>query len=315
MIKFGFQHPSFTYDGQGQEIFLALRTRAKLAEELGFDSFWVMDHFFQIPRVGGIEEPMMEGWSTISALSDATEKIRLGTLVSGNIYRNPALLAKMGATVDIISNGRLNMGIGAGWFETEAKAYSIPYYNVGERLKRLDEALQIIRGMWSSKKFSFKGEYYQIEDALCEPKPVQKPYPPIWIGGSGEKVTLKLVARYGNACNLFGEPEAIKRKLGVLAAHCKTVGRNYNEIQKTRLGHIVVGKTESEVKVMLAKERHPGMSDEEYAAYAIYGTPDEVADKIQDLVDAGLDYLIFNVHFPNEEKILRLFAEKVIPQF
>lgn len=315
MIKFGLQHPNFTYDGVGHAIFQTLKNRALYAEANGLDSLWVMDHFLQLPQLGRLEEPMLEGWSTISALAAVTQKIKLGTLVTGNIYRNPALLAKIGATVDVVSNGRLFMGMGAGWFETEARAYDISFYTIPERLKMLEEALQIVRGMWTTNCFSFSGKYYKISDAFCFPKPIQKPHPPILIGGSGEKVTLRLVAKYGDACNLTGGPKTIKHKLEILREHCKTVGRNYDDILKTKLGHLIIGKDANEVRSFVQRDRRPGLTEEQYSETVIYGTPEQVVEKIQELVDAGLQYLILNIDYPNEERSLKLFAEKVIPEF
>ncbi|HJX23270.1 MAG TPA: LLM class flavin-dependent oxidoreductase [Candidatus Bathyarchaeia archaeon] len=185
MIKFGFQHRSYTRDGAGSKMLQALEKWVQYAEVKGFDSFWVMDHFIQTPFAGMPQEPVLEGWSALSALAAVTERIRLGTLVTGNIYRNPALLAKIGATVDVISNGRLNMGIGAGWYKAEAVAYGFPFYTGRERLKRLEEALQIIKGMWTNGSFSFEGKYYATRDAMCFPKPIQQPHPPIMVGGGG----------------------------------------------------------------------------------------------------------------------------------
>jgi F420-dependent oxidoreductase-like protein len=314
MIKFGLQHPNFTYDGVGHEIFQTLKKRALFAEANGLDSLWVMGHFFQLPQLGRLEEPMLEGWSTISALAAVTQKLKLGTLVTGNIYRNPALLAKMGATVDVISNGRLFMGVGAGWFETEAKAYDILFYTIPERLKRLEEALQIINGMWTTDQFSFQGKYYEIKDALCFPKPIQKPHPPILIGGSGENVTLKLVAKHGNACNVHGGPHTIKHKLEKLKEHCNAVGRNYDDIVKTRLGHLIIGEDAKEVSLMLQRDRKPGVTDEEYDERVIYGTPKQVVDKIREFINSGIQYMIFNLNYETEEKVLRLLTERVIPE-
>ncbi len=313
MVKFGLQHPCFTYDGVGTEIFRTLKKRALQAEESGFDSFWVMDHFMQIPFVGKIDEPMLEGWTTISALAAVTKKLKLGTLVTGNIYRNPAMLAKTGATVDVLSNGRLFMGIGAGWFETEAQAYGIPFYTIPDRLKRLEEALQIIKGMWTTDCFSFNGKYYKISNAMCNPKPIQKPYPPILIGGGGEKMTLKLVAKYGNACNLFGGSSTVRHKLEKLREHCKTVGRDFDEILKTRLGRLIVGENDEEVASMVQRDRRPGMSDEQYNETVTYGTPWQVIEKIQEFVESGIQYLIFNLGYQDEERILKLFADQVMP--
>jgi F420-dependent oxidoreductase-like protein len=316
MIKFGLQHPCFTYDGKGHEIFETVKKRAQYAEECGFDGFFVMDHFFQIPYVGALDEPMLESWTTISALTQVTKKIRLGTLVTGNIYRNPALLAKMAANIDVMSNGRLFMGIGAGWFETEANAFDMPFYTALERSKRLEEAVQIVRGMWINPKgFSFQGKYYNIKNALCLPEPIQKPHPQIMIGGSGEKLTLKLVAEYADSCNLFGGPKTNKAKLEALKKHCSAVGRDYEEILKTSLTSLVIGATPQEVSTLIAKRRRPGMTDQQLEDTVLYGTPEQVAAKIQERIQVGIQYLIFNFDHPNEENALKLFAEKVMPQF
>jgi F420-dependent oxidoreductase-like protein len=311
-MKFGLQHPNFAFDGPDKEIFGTLRTRARSAEEYGFDSFWVMDHFHQIQNVGRVGEPMLEGWTTISSLASVTKTIKLGTLVTGNIYRSPALLAKMGATVDVLSGGRLFMGIGAGWNEEEAKAYGIPHYDVPERLGRLGEALQIIRGMWTSDGFSFNGRYYSTSNAFCVPKPVQKPHPPILIGGSGEKSTLRLVAKYGNACNLFGGAATVRHKLAVLKEHCKSVGRDYDEILKTKLGHLVIAEDAKDAKSIAVGEVS---SPERLEEYAIYGSPDLVKEKIREFHEAGIEYMIFNVHAKREETMMKLFADEVISSF
>jgi F420-dependent oxidoreductase-like protein len=315
MIKFGFQHRSYTRDGAGPKILQALKRWAQYAEVKGFDSFWVMDHFIQTPFAGTPQEPVLEGWSALSALAAVTERIRLGTLVTGNIYRNPALLAKMGATVDVISNGRLNMGIGAGWYEAEAAAYGFPFYTARERLKRLEEALQIIKGMWTNDSFSFEGKYYVTRDAKCFPKPIQQPHPPIMVGGGGENVTLKLVAKYADACNVFGGPRTVKRKLEKLKEHCKAVGRDCDEVLKTKLGQLIIGENEQDARSMVGQHRKPGMTDEEYDETAIHGTPEQVTNKIQEFAEIGVEYMIVNTDFLNEEKIIKLFAERVMPEF
>lgn len=315
MVRFGVQFPSFSYGGKGRDIFTVVKAKVRLAEQLGFDSVWVMDHFYQVPGLGAPEEPMLEGWTTVSALSQVTDRIKIGTLVTGNIYRNPAILAKMGATVDVISGGRLNMGIGAGWYETEALAYGIPYYTAAERLGRLAEALQIIHGLWTAGKFTLSGKYYQVIDALCEPKPIQRPHPPIWVGGNGERITLRLVAEYGNACNLFGDLTEMKHKLQVLFDHCKEVKTSYERILKTCLGLVVIGERESEVRTLMARYQKAGFAEEAYVASIIHGTPDRVAERIQEYADAGIQYFVLNFDFREEERDMQLFADKVMPQF
>lgn len=330
-LRFGLQHPCFTYDGEGNGIFETVKERAQDAEKHGFDSFFVMDHFLQIPFIGNIDEPMLEGWTTISALTQVTSKIKLGTLVTGSLYRNPALLAKMGANVDLMSNGRLFFGIGAGWFETEANAYDIPFFTASERGKRLEESVQIIKGMWTKPKgFSFKGNYYKVNNAICLPEPIQKPHPPIMIGGGGEKLTLRIVAEYADACNLFGGSKGIKAKLEILKQHCDAVGRNYDEILKTTLATVVIAETKQELSRLLAKDRESGVSDEDLDEIILFGTPDEIAAKIEKRMQAGIQYLIINFRgSPNnpssnqvldaagnsEKNQLKLFAEKVLPQF
>jgi F420-dependent oxidoreductase-like protein len=222
-MKFGLQHPNFSFDYSNNntaQIADSLKNIATRAENTGFDSFWVMDHFHQIPFMGRPEEPMLEGWTTLSVLAGVTTKIKLGTLVTGIIYRHPSVLAKIAATLDVLSKGRLFMGLGASYFEGESSAYGITtsgsFPSNQERLIRLEETIQIIRKMWTEEPAaSFDGKYYQIRNAYCNPKPIQKPSPPILVGGSGERKTLKIVAKYADACNLFGSAETLKRKLNI----------------------------------------------------------------------------------------------------
>jgi len=313
-MKFGIQHPNFSYDGEGSKIIDTLSTLARSAEDLGFDSFWVMDHFHQIMNVGKQEEPMFEGWTTISVLAGLTSKIKLGTLVTGNSYRHPSVLAKIGATLDILSKGRLFFGIGAAWNDVEARAYGIPFPPTRERLARLEEAVQIVRKMWTENQASFDGKYYKVENAICNPKPIQKPTPKILIGGSGEKFLLRTVARYGDACNIFGSPETVKKKLTVLRKHCEEAGRDYDSILKTKLSRVLISEDEEEIdrKVTeMSKIMPPGMLREAL----IYGTPPQVQQQINEFSDAGIQYLITSFSGPNELNSLRLFGETVLPKF
>ena len=266
-----------------------------------------MDHFHQIPNVGQLQEPMLEGWTTQSVVAAFSSRIKLGTLVTGIVYRHPSVLAKVGATLDVLSKGRLIMGIGAAWNMDEATAYGIPFPPVKERLRRLEEAVQIIRKMWTEEKASFSGKFYQIQDAYCNPKPIQKPHPPIMIGGSGERRTLKIVAKYGDACNLFGSAETVKKKLEVLRKHCDSVGRDYQSITKSRLGRVVIDKDREEVM-----EAVKGMPEERLREYAIYGTPEEVRRQVEAFRDAGIDYLIVNLQPDRELQGLELFADEVV---
>lgn len=313
-MKFGIQHPSFTYDGMNTEIAKRLKLVATRAESKGFDSFWVMDHFHQIQYVGEPHEPMLEGWTTIAALAGVTSKIRLGTLVTGIIYRHPSVLAKIGATLDVLSQGRLFMGIGAAWNEEESKAYGIPFPKANERFRRLEEAVQIIQKMWTQERVSFRGKFYSIENAFSEPKPIQKPHPPIMIGGSGERETLLLVAKYADACNLFGSPRTVKRKLEVLRDHCRTVGRDYSAILKTKLGVTFIDDDAERLKRRLA-ERFKDVPEIMRNEFAVYGQPDEIRNQIEEFRNSGVDYFITSFEPQREVESIELFGNSVIKRF
>ncbi|MDA4111502.1 MAG: LLM class F420-dependent oxidoreductase, partial [Thaumarchaeota archaeon] len=298
-MKFGIQHPNYSYDGQGAQVVDTLKTLTNRAETLGYDSFWVMDHLHQIPYVGRPEEPMLEGWTTISVLAGMTSKIKLGTLVTGNSYRHPSILAKVGATLDVLSKGRLFMGIGAAWNDEEARAYGIPFPPTSERLERLDEAVQIIRKMWTEDKVNFDGKYYKLQNALCNPKPIQKPHPKILIGGAGEKMLLRTVAKHGDACNLFGSPETVKKKLAILREHCKAVGRDYDSILKTKLTQTMIDSDGDAVEkraAEMSKMMPPGMLKEAM----IYGNPDQIRSQVEEFRAAGIEYLIMSFSGPSE---------------
>jgi F420-dependent oxidoreductase-like protein len=316
-MQFGLQHPNFSFDYNGQDnnvsdIADSLKMLIAKAENSGFDSFWVMDHFHQIQFVGKPEEPMLEGWTVLAMLAGITTKIKLGTLVTGIIYRYPSVLAKIGATLDVLSKGRLFMGIGAAWNEQESLAYGITFQSNQERLLRLEEAIQVIRKMWTEDpNASFKGKYYQIKNAYCNPKPIQKPSPPILVGGSGERKTLKIVAKYADACNLFGSPESLKKKLDILKAHCKSVDRDYDSILKTKLATIVVDDNKEMAKNRV-QETFKGMPEEHIKEFVIYGTPEDIQVQIRTLEQIGIQYLIVNFEFSRELEALNMFANKVI---
>lgn len=317
-MQFGLQKPIFTFDYRGDDtsqIIDSLKKLATTAENNGFDSFWVMDHFHQIPMIGKVEEPMLESWTTLSVVAGLTTKIKLGTLVTGIMYRYPAILAKVAATLDVLSKGRLFMGIGAAWNEEESNAYGIHFPAASERMSRLEEAIQIIRKMWTEEpSASFNGIYYQIRNAYCNPKPIQKPSPPILVGGSGERKTLKIVAKYADACNLFGSAETVKRKLNILKEHCKSVGRDYNSILKTKLSIIVVEdeKQTSEKKI---EQIFKGMPEEQIREFAIYGTPEDVLRQIESFEQVGIQYLIVDLDPTRELEALDVFANKIIKKF
>ena len=317
-MKFGLQHPIFNFDYTNEDtsqVVDYLKDLVTKAENAGFDSFWVMDHFHQIPFVGKPEEPILEGWTTLSVLVGITSKIKLGTLVTGVIYRHPSVLAKIAATLDVLSKGRLFMGIGASYFEGESSAYGITstdsYPSNQERLLRLEEAIQIIRKMWTEQpSASFNGKYYQIRNAYCNPKPIQKPSPPILVGGSGERKTLRIVAKYADACNLFGSIETIKRKLNILKEHCKSVGRDYDSILKSKLGAIAIDDDKEIAKKRV--QQITKMPEEQIREFAIYGTPEDVSIQIKLLEEVGIQYLIVDLDPSREFEALEIFANNII---
>ena len=210
------------------------------AEQAGFSSLWVMDHFFQIEMVGKPEEPMLEAYSTLNFLAAVTQQIRLGALVTGVIFRYPGILVKTMTTLDVLSRGRAYFGVGAAWYEREAIALGVPFPSMKERFERLEETVQIALQMWSGKVAPYNGKHYQLAETLCSPLPIAKPHPPIMIGGAGEKRTLPLVARYADACNLyaFEGSDAVRDKLAGLRRHCEAIGRPFDEIERTAIGTI-----------------------------------------------------------------------------
>jgi F420-dependent oxidoreductase-like protein len=316
-MQFGLQHPNFNFDYDGRDasqIIDSLKKLATKAENLSFDSFWVMDHFHQISVVGKQDEPMLEGWTTLSVLAGITSKIKLGTLVTGVIYRHPSVLAKMAATLDILSKGRLFMGIGAAWNQEESLAYGIiPFPPNKERLLRLEEAIQIIRKMWTEEPTTtFNGKYYDIRNAYCNPKPIQKPSPRIMVGGSGERQTLKIVAKYADACNLFGSAETVKRKLSVLNEHCKSVGRDFDSILKTKLGFIVMDNDKETAEKRVLQQISKVMPKDQIKEFVIYGTPEDVLKQIEILEEAGIQYFIADLEPDKELEALQTFADSII---
>jgi F420-dependent oxidoreductase-like protein len=320
-MRFGLQHPNFSFDYRNcdaSQILDSLKNSVTRAESMGFDSFWVMDHFHQIPILGTPDQPMLEGWTTISVLAGITTRIKLGTLVTGVLYRYPSVLAKIAATLDVLSKGRLFLGIGASYFEGESSAYGITssgsFPSNQERLLRLEEAIQIIRKMWSEEpSASFNGTYYQINNAYCNPKPIQKPSPSILVGGSGERKTLKIVAKYADACNLFGSIETIKRKLDVLKEHCKSVGRDYDSILKTKLDLVVIDDSE-EIARKRAQQFYKGIPEQQIRdrEFAIYGTREDVSRQIGLLEEAGIQYLIVHFEPSRELEALDIFSDNII---
>lgn len=286
------------------------------ADRLGYDSGWVFDHF--MPIFANPEGPCLECWTTLTALGMNTNNIRLGTLVMGNSYRHPAVLANMAVTLDIVSNGRLELGLGAGWHELEYNAYGIPYPKPSVRIGQLSEAIQVIKLLWTEKTPTFNGKYFQLKEALCEPKPA-KPLPTIWVGGAGEQLTLKVVAQHADGWNTFMSPiEEYKHKLDVLEGHCQTVGRDPSTIRKSlAISAVVVeggADIDAKVKALAAQRRS---SVEELKRRLVVGSPEDCAEQLRPYVDLGVDLFILGMRPSGGHNYdygtLRLFAEQVMP--
>jgi F420-dependent oxidoreductase-like protein len=242
-MRLGLQVPDFTWPGSPHSIAPTFARIARTAEASGMASLWVMDHFFQIEMVGPPEHEMLEGYTTLGFAAAVTEQLQLGTMVTGVTYRHPGILVKTVTTLDVLSEGRAYLGIGAAWFEDEHRGLGVPYPPLAERFERLEETLQIARQMWSGDESPYRGEYYQLERLLNSPPPIRQPHPPILIGGSGEKKTLRLVARYADACNIFDVGvDGVRHKLEVLRAHCEAEGRPYDEIERTTLGQLALSR-------------------------------------------------------------------------
>ena len=305
MTTFGFQVPGFAHAGASDaEMFDHVVAVVRAAEAGGFESVWVMDHFWQLPALGGPTQPILEGWTLLGALAAVTERVRLGTLVSGVTYRNPALLAKQATTLDVISRGRAILGIGAAWYEPEHDGLGFEFPPVPERMDRLEEALQICRLMFEQDTPTFEGRFYSVREAHNVPRPIQPGGPPIMVGGSGERRTLRLVARYADLCNVHGSPATVRHKLGVLSHHCAEIGRDPGEIIKTRLGTIVLtGSTDETARVITFLR---GMVGEEFDESFTVGQEGELLDQVGALVDAGLDTLIFNSPLADAQTVERI---------
>lgn len=240
-MKIGLSVPDFTWPTGTERLGETLATIGRTADAVGFESIWVMDHFFQIGMNGPPEHEMLEGYSALAFLAGHTSRVRLGTMVTGVVYRHPGILAKTVTTLDVLSGGRAWLGIGAAWNDYESRALGVPFPPLKERFERLEEALQICLRMWSEDEQAFEGRHYRLERPLNSPQALTRPHPPILIGGGGERKTLRLVAKYADACNLFPGPQ-VAHKLEVLRAHCQAEGRNYDEILKTAMFQFDVGE-------------------------------------------------------------------------
>lgn len=240
-MKLGLQIPSYTWQGGAAAIGPTLARIAQAADQAGYDTIWVMDHFFQIRSIGAAEEPMLEAYTTLGYLAGLTSRVRLGTLVSGVTYRHPGLLAKIVTTLDVLSGGRAWLGIGAAWNEEEHRGLGVPFPPPAERFRRLEDALRICLQMWGGSDGPLSTPRVHLERTLNSPPALSRPHPPILIGGGGEQKTLRLVAQYADACNLFGDASTVRHKLEVLRAHCDAVGRDYDTVEKTVYYRMDVG--------------------------------------------------------------------------
>jgi F420-dependent oxidoreductase-like protein len=290
------------------EAYEAMTRVAQTADEAGYHSVWLVDHFHTIPQPS--QEVTFECWTTTAALARDTKHVRIGQTVTCNGYRNPALLAKMASTVDVLSHGRLNFGIGAGWYEQEYRAYGYEYPDAPERLRMLREAIQVILAMWTQEEATYAGNYYQVRGAINQPKGVQKPHIPLLIGGSGEKVTLKLVAQYGDACDISGDLATLERKFAILKEHCETVGRDYHAIHRTARTVCILADSDEEA-VAKTPEFVKALFGNALSSVLI-GSPDTIRQRIADYEAAGVQEL--RIIFPDVPQLteIRRFASEFI---
>jgi F420-dependent oxidoreductase-like protein len=309
-MQFGLQiNPYFA--GSTGNPWDAVSRAAQALDASAFDSLWLYDHFLYEGGYSGhpVAEPAMECFTTLGAIAAQTQRIRLGQLVLGVPYRNPALTAKMATTLDLISHGRSILGLGAGWHQREYEAYGWGEFEPGPvRLRRLDEATRVILKLWAEPPASFRGEFYSLDQVRDLPPPVQRPHPPILIGGSGEKVTLRLVARYAQMCNVSGSPDAASRLFEILRSHCERAERPYSEITRSIYATVIVGRDDADVA---AKRERLGAFIP--ARGALIGTPSELIDMFAEYAQAGCQYVIFRTPDWLDVEPIQLFSEQVIP--
>ena len=279
---------------------------AQLAEELDFDSLWVYDHFHNVPVPA--HETMFECWTTLAAISQRTSRIKLGQMVGCAPYRNPGLLAKITSNIDVISGGRLIWGVGAGWYEHEFNGYGYGFPKAADRIGVLRETVEIVKAMWTQPDVAYEGKHFTLTGAQCDPKPVQQPHPEILIGGGGEQLTLRVVARLADSSNFGGKPHEWQHKAEVLQQHCKDVGRDYDEIQKTISSEVFIRETEQEVLDAGSKSFY-GEAADSWRAGNLVGTVEQVTEKIQTYIDLGCTgFYPWCSDYPDTETV-RLFAQ------
>lgn len=293
-LRFGLSISSFTWPGENGDIGPRLASIARDAEEAGFTSLWVMDHIMQIPQVGREWEPMLESTTTLGFLAAATERIRLGTLVTGITYRNVAHVGKIAATLDVLSGGRAMCGLGAAWFDREHTAYGWAMPPLAERYELLEDALELFPLLWGPGAPAFDGRRVRVPEAICYPRPIQERIP-ILVGGSGEQRTLRLVARHADACNLFGEPGVVRHKVEVLHAHCAAEGRDPGDISVTQLSSVMCASDETSLAEALAAASNDQLPPEIVAERWTAGTPDDHIGRFRALAESGVDEVIVSL--------------------
>jgi len=320
-LKFGFAVPQgwrWLDEGLGNTAvkqYQFSRKVVQIAEAIGYNSVYAYDHFFPIFKENH-EKNFFECYTLISAIAATTKRLKIGQIVSCNSFRNPSLLAKMLSTLDAISNGRIELGLGAGWYKDEYNSYGYDYLPDKMRIKQLDEALSIIRAMWVKRNATFIGQYYSIKDAVCYPKPVQKPHPTIMVGGSGEKYLLRVVAKHADRYNLpYGSPLQLQRKISVLKEHCTIIGRDYNEIEKSLILRCLIRETEDELHRNIRKWKRNDETAEHFKQRidnnVVLGTPEHIVSELKKYIDLGVTHFI--LHFVGFNlQCLNLFNSKVI---
>lgn len=293
-MRLGLQVPNFTYPNGQNELSDTFATIARRAERAGLYSLWVMDHFFQIHSVGPAENEMLEGWSALAFAAGVTNHIKLGTMVTGVTYRHPGLLVKTATTLDVLSHGRAYFGVGAAWNEQEHAGLGVPFPPLKERFERLEETLQIAHQMWSGNQEPYNGQHYQLARPLNNPQSVQRPHPPILIGGTGEQKTLRMVAQYGDACNIFVSlgDEGLRQKFAVLHEHCERLGRRYEQIEKTTLGPLTITRDGRDGSL----------------------SPSAAVDHFAHLAELGVDQAIFSLRNVVNSEPFDLLATEIVPQ-
>jgi F420-dependent oxidoreductase-like protein len=299
-----------------------LERTALLAERLGFDGIWLNDHFMPDAFSGRYDAPTLECWTTAGALARATDRVRIGFMTLCNGYRWPSVAAKMATSLDNISGGRVDIGLGAGWHEAEFRMYGIPFPPAKVRLDQLAEGLEIIRGMFTEEEFSFSGRHFRVESARNSPRPVQQPRPPIWVGGGGEKRTLRIVAKYADCHNLVMTPLSVfTHKMDVLDQHCAALGRDPVTLRRSLNPSVLLRATEREFELFAsARARDRGIGTHEYldlleSQGTVFGGPERVCTMLTAFIAAGCDYFELIMREADQEAALHRFAELVMPQF